>query len=207
MHRKLLTACIAVAAFAAFVVPTGASAANLTENGVTLTVGASITGTSTLARFINSNNTVTCTHAHISGTVTADANGTIAAEIAAGNPAFTGIGGGGDCESVGLGAVKPVVNSKLCLHIAKGTDTGTVTGCAGTAVTLTLKVTNFGLECHYERASIAAEITTAPADAQVRVVPGQLIKRHSSSFLCPAEYEFELELKLTTTDGTTLVFS
>lgn len=205
MHKKLITAWLAVIACSVFATAPSASAANLTESGVTIAVGASVTGTSTFVRFNNSNNSVTCTHVHMSGSVTADSNGTIAPEIPAGNPVFTGIGGGGDCESVGLGTTKPVVNSKLCFHIGNGTDVGTMTGC-GSAVTLTLKVTNLGIECHYERASVAAEITTAPTDAAIKVVPGQLIKRHSSSIFCPVEYELEMELTLTTTDGSTLIF-
>jgi hypothetical protein len=218
MRKKLITACLAIAAFAAFVVAPSASAANFTENGVTLKAGASITGTAGETKFTAGSNTVICSTADMSGTVKVDENGTILGEIAAGNPVFTGTGTGADCTSEGLGPVKPTVNSKLCLHIPKGTDIGTVDGCkvktivegvekeVTEPITFTLFATNLGLECHYSISSLNAEITTAPADAQVKVIPGQKVPRESN-FLCPLEGELDMEFTLTTTDGTTLTFS
>jgi hypothetical protein len=96
----------------------------------------------------------------MSGTATANENGTVAGEIPALNRSFTATGVNGDCTSSFLGPVKPTVNSKLCLHVAKGTDAGTVTGCAGAPVTFTLNVTNLGLLCRYETPSVAGTITT-----------------------------------------------
>ncbi|HEY6837429.1 MAG TPA: hypothetical protein VI389_01670 [Geobacteraceae bacterium] len=207
MHKKIIMACMAIAAFAAFVVAPSASALNLTENGTTVGAGASITGTSTLARFIAGGSTVTCDHNHMSGTVTTDSNGTIAGEIPVGSATFHGTAVSTDCTSNGLGPVQPTVNSKLCLHVSKS-DTGTVTGCAGAAVTFTLHVTNLGIECKYEKAEIGIEITTAPADAQVKIRPGELAKGEGpNSIFCPKEGELEMEFTLTTTDGTTLAFS
>ena len=205
MHKKLMMACMAITAFAAFVVAPAASGAVLTESGSAVAVGSSITGTAGETKFTAGGETVTCSKADMSGTVTANANGTVAAEIAAGNPIFLGTAGS-DCTSSGLGPVKWTVNSKLCFHVAKGTDQGTVTGCAGAAVTFTLSITNIGIECHYEKSSIVVEITTSPADAQVRVIPGQKVPRESN-FLCPKEGELDMEFTLTTTDETTLTFS
>ena len=208
MHTKIITACLAIAAFAAFGAAPSASASNLTESGVTVKAGASITGTSTLIRFIAGSNTLACTHAHMSGTVTADASGTIAAEIAAFNPVIGGTDTGTDCTSSGLGPVKWTVNSRLCLHVPNKTDFGTVTGCAGAPLTFTLNLTNLTTLCHYEKATLGVEITTAPVDAAVRARPGEVAKgEFPNSIFCPAEGELEMEFTLTTTDGTTLIFS
>jgi hypothetical protein len=213
MHKKIIMTCMAIAAFAAFVVAPAASGATLTEptaGGVIhhVAVGSSITGEASETKFTAGNSTVTCASAHMSGTVTANSNGTVAGEIAALNPLFTGTGSGGDCTSNGLGPVKPTVNSKLCLHVAKGTDTGSVTGCAGAPVTFTLDVTNLGLQCKYEKASIAVLITTEPADAEVLVEEGQIAKKEAGgSFFCPEQGELDMEFRLTTTTGQTLTFS
>jgi len=208
MHKKLITACLAIAAFAAFVVAPSASAVNLTSNGVTVPAGTWVTGTSNLARFIAGSNTLTCDHNHISGTVTVDANGTIAATIAAGTPTFHGTDVSTDCTSNGLGPVHPTVNSELCLHIANKTDFGTITGCEGKVVTFTLNFTNLGIACKYEKASIGTEITTSANPAAVRIRPGELAKGEASnSIFCPPEGELEMEFSLFTTDGTPLVFS
>jgi hypothetical protein len=213
MHKKIIMACMAIAAFAAFVVAPVASAAELTEGGVTVPVGASIKGTSTETKFTAGNNTVTCNHAVMTGTVTHNSEnevfkGTVSGEIPAGNAVFKGTDEKEDCTSNGLGPVKPTVNSKLCLHIAKGSDTGTVNGCSG-VVTFTLDVTKLGLECHYELPAVNGKITTEGEgkDAEINVIAGQIAKRHSSSVFCPAEGELDMEFKLTTTDGTTLTFS
>jgi len=208
MHKKLITACLAIAAFAAFVVAPSASAVNLTSNGVTVGVGASITGTSGLARFVAGGSTVTCDHNHMVGTILVDKEGTIEATIKADTPTFHGTDKETDCTSNGLGPVRPTVNSELCLHIANKTDFGTVTGCEGKVVTFTLNVTNLGLACRYEKASIGTEITTGSNPAAVRIRPGELAKGEASnSFLCPPEGELEMEFSLFTTDGTPLVFS
>ncbi|HET9677038.1 MAG TPA: hypothetical protein VFP21_05995 [Solirubrobacterales bacterium] len=169
--------------------------------------GASITGKATEVKVTAGNNTVTCAAAHMVGTLTANANGTVAEEILPANTAFTGTSTGSDCTSTGLGPVKVTVNSRLCLHITKGTDIGSVTGCTG-AVTFSLNITNLGITCHYEKASIGVEITTTPADAQVKVLAGENIKKENpDSVFCPPEGELDMEFTLTTTDGTTLTFS
>jgi hypothetical protein len=206
--KKMIVACMTITAFAAFVLAPMASAAVLTENGVAVPVGASFTSKTTEPRLVSGTTTIVCSAADMSGVVTASANGTIATEIVAGNPSFTGTAVGGDCTSGGLGPFKWTVNSKLCLHVPKGTDIGTVTGCGTAAVTFTLNFTSSGLFCHYEKASIGTEITTAPADAAVKIIPGEKSKGETgNSPLCPAEFELQMESTLTTTDGTTLTFS
>jgi len=203
MHKKLMLACMAIVAFAAFVMAPLASAATLTENGVAVPVGTSITGTATEFKYTTGISTFTCSHVEMSGTVTANANGTVAVEIPAGNPNFTGTASGGSCTSDQFGTVKWTVNSKLCLHIPKGTDIGTITGCGGASATFTLD----GPSCKYSASSLAGTITTVGAgkDAEVNVLE-QGVKREESIF-CPEEFKFDMEFRLTTTDGSTLTFS
>ncbi|HET9676780.1 MAG TPA: hypothetical protein VFP21_04665 [Solirubrobacterales bacterium] len=209
MHKKLMMACMAIAAFAAFVVAPSASAASLNEGAATVPVGASITGQNvagTETVFTAGELTVRCTKAHIPGTVTANSNGTVAGEILAGKPVFTGTGAGEDCTSP-LGDTKPTVNSKLCLHVAKGTDAGTVTGCAGASVTFSLNVTPLGITCTYSAASIGGTITTAPNAAAVNLVKAGPALKDTGGFLCPAEGTLDMEFVLTTTGGGALTFS
>jgi hypothetical protein len=206
MHKKLMLACMAIAAFAAFVLAPAASAATLTENGVAVAKGASITGTAGETKFTAGSSTVICSTADMSGTVTANENGTVSGEIPSLNPNFTGTGVNGDCTSSFLGPIKPTVNSKLCLHVAKGTDTGSVTGCGG-VVTFTLHVTNLGILCKYETNVVSGNITTAPADAAVNVVEEPAKGESGNNFACPSEGKLDMEFTLSTTGGGTLTFS
>ena len=212
MHKKLMMACMAIAAFAAFVMAPAASAATLTENGVAVPVGASITGQSSETKFTSSATTVTCSSAHMSGTLTAN-GGTVAGEILAANTSFSGTAAGGDCTSTNnFGPVTPTVKSKLCLDVAKGTDSGTVNGCVNEKgepqpITFILDVTNFGISCAYQVNSIAGTITTAPEDAKVNISEQPAPIEAGQNFLCPPEGKLDMEFTLTTTDGTTLLFS
>jgi hypothetical protein len=207
MHRKLMLACMAVAAFASFAGTPTASATALTEGGTTLAAGASITGTATEIKYTANSVTLTCSHMHMAGTVTANANGTFAAEFPAGSISVTGTDGG-DCTSTNLGPVKWTMTSKLCLHVGKGTDTATMTGCSGSPVTTVIDITNLGISCKYEVASVSGIITTEGGgkDAEVNILEQVKKGEASNSFFCPQEMKLDMEFKLTTTDGTTLGF-
>lgn len=203
MHKRLIKACMAVAAFAAFAAP-AASAANLKEAEVTIAPGASITAKGSGATLFTAGGiTFECTSTHASGTVTADAGGTIAGEIPVGGVVLKGTGAGEDCTS-GLGPFKPTMVSKLCLHLGPGTDAGTMTGCGG-SITFSLVVTSL-LTCKYTTASISGSITTAPKDAEINGREQPVIEVEPK-FLCPDTAEIDSEWVLTTTDGTTLQFT
>jgi len=208
MHKKLMMACMAIAAFAAFVIAPAASGAVLTEGGVPVAVGSSITGKATETKFTAGTSTVTCSNADMSGTVTANAKGTVAGEILAANTSFTGTATGGDCTSSNLGPVKPTVISKLCLHVEPTTDEGMVTGCGG-VVTFKLDVTNLGITCAYSTASVKGTITTEAdkKDAEVNVFEQPALRETGQNIFCPSEGKLDMEFVLTTTNGTTLTFS
>ncbi|HWN73317.1 MAG TPA: hypothetical protein VNN15_05875, partial [Solirubrobacterales bacterium] len=153
MHKKIIMACMAITAFAAFVAPP-ASAAVLTENGTAVSVGASITGKSSGLAIITAGElSIVCTNTHVVGTVTANASGTIAGEIPVGGLKLPGTATGEDCTTNSLGPAKPTMTTKLCLHIAKGTDTGTMTGCGG-VIKFALDLTSLGLTCRYQAPNI-----------------------------------------------------
>ena len=209
MHKKIIMACIAIAAFTAFAA-SSASAAHLRESnttGETLGAGASITATNVGNVLFTGGFNVNCTSAHMSGTVTKDENGAITAEIPALNPTFAGTGAGGDCTS-SLGSVNWTMNSKLCLNLPANTDNATITGC-GVNVTFSLNVTGVGT-CKYTAANIAAVITTdkpeLPKDAEVNI-SSQPFAEEGSLFFCPSAGQLDMEIVLTTTSGTTLVFT
>jgi hypothetical protein len=211
MHKKLIIACLAIAAFAAFVVTPGALATSLGEGTTVVPSGTAITGKSTELKFTAGGNTVTCTTADLIGTVTFNSGGTLATETLPANTSFSGTGSGGDCTSEGLGPVKLTVNSKLCLHIAKSIDTGTITGCAGAVVTFTLDITNlFNLNCRYEAVALTGKITTASEgkDAEVNLFEQPLAGEAGNSPFCPASGKLDMEFKLTTAaSGATLTFN
>ncbi|HET9676091.1 MAG TPA: hypothetical protein VFP21_01140 [Solirubrobacterales bacterium] len=211
MHKKIIMACTAIAASAA-IAASSASAAHLREGsttGTTLGAGASITATNVgNVIFTAGELTTTCTSVDMSGTVTKDENGTIAAEIPALNPTLAGTGIGGDCTSP-LGSVKWTVDSKLCFHLPANTDAVAITGC-GANVTFTLNVTNV-ITCQYTTEKIAAVITTdkteLPKDAEINISSQPLAREGGSALFCPANGQLDMEVVLTTTSGATLVFT
>ena len=206
MHKKIIMTCMAIAAFAAFVVTPAASSATLTEKGTAVSVGTSITGKSSGLAIITAGElSFVCTNTHVHGTVTANASGTIAGEIPVGGLSLPGTATGEDCTS-SLGPAKPTMTTKLCLHIAKGTDTGTMNGCGGT-IKFALDVTNIGLTCKYQANNISGTIVTAPTDAEVIGLQQVVTEEEPRSFLCPDEAKIDTQWVMTTTDGTTLQFS
>ncbi len=207
MHKKLMLACMAIAAFAAFVIAPAASATNLKENGTTVGVGASIKGTNTagtVTKFTAEGLNVECTHAELKGKVTRDDSGIIEGTIPKGaygvNYTFSSPPSE-DCTSA-LGPVRPTLNSEICLKIANS-DAGTATGCGGN-ISFTLDVTNFGISCTYSTASVANSITTGTGEVTVSEQKAGLTE---GGFLCPPEGKLDLNFVLTTTDGTPLVFT
>ncbi|MGN6588616.1 MAG: hypothetical protein ACTHKT_14280 [Solirubrobacterales bacterium] len=202
MHKKLMLACMAIAAFAAFVIAPVASATPvLTEGTTAVAVGSSIKGTNTGAtKFTASTGTVVeCSHAEFKGTVTKNSGTKITGEIPAGSSSFSGSAAESKCTS-GLGAVS-VSTGKLCLETA-ASDAVTVTGC-GANVTFVLTIA--GIECPYATASVSGTYSTT-GDATVNVSE-QTATRSNSNVFCPASGKIDMDFDLTTTAGTTLTVS
>jgi hypothetical protein len=211
MHKKLMMACMAIAAFAAFIVAPAASASPvLTEGGVALTghapgsgfVGASITGKNTGETVFTGAFNVRCTVAHLTGTLTANTGTKIKGEIPLGNSKFTGTGTNGDCTSA-LGNVGVTVNSKLCLESVTGQDNVVTTGCGGSVV-FTLEITGTG-PCKYSTASVTGSFVTN-VDAAV-TVSEQEAKKSEGGIFCPSSGKLDMVFDLQTTDEKTILLS
>lgn len=218
MHKKLITACLAIAAFAAFVVAPAASASPvlteitkiddgggvITEVSDTLSPGTSIKGTNTgntLFTIEKDKTAVECTHAEFRGNVTVNNGAQIKGEIPVGGSSFSGTGANGDCTSP-LGDIAPTVTSKLCLETTLGTDNVKITGC-GANIKFSLKVTGL-TTCNYKAAEVTGTFKTG-ADATVNLSEQRATLE--SGLFCPGEGWLDMDFDLTTTDGTTLLVS
>jgi hypothetical protein len=196
MYKKLMLACMAIAAFAAFVIAPAAQATTLTENGSAVAVGSSVTATNEGITKFTGGFGVECEKDHLQGTVTA--NGTnVEGEIPVGSAKFENASSS-ECSSL-LGPTTVTVTSRLCLKVAKGTDNLTVTGCGGNVV---FDLRAGGVTCKYETASVSGTATTntTPATAEVKEQPAQEV---GGSFFCPNEGKLDMTFKLYTTGGTT----
>jgi len=202
MHKKLMLACMAIAAFAAFVVAPSASATTLQEGGSAVAVGSSITGKNVNGntKFTSNLFNVECTTAHLKGTVTQN-NGTgeIKGEVPLGSASFTNAGG--ECSS-GAGATAVTVNSKICLETSTsgGADNLKVTGCGGN-IKFSLNVTGLAT-CNYSQASLTGTFVTG-GDA-VGTLTEAAAAREGTNFLCPSTGKLDMSIELTTTSGATL---
>ncbi len=205
MPNKRMLACMAIAAFAAFVVAPAASASpELTESGSTVAVGSSTKGTNTgtvKITLVKGGSAVECNHAEFKGTVTKNNGTKLQIEVPIGGASFKGTATGEDCTS-SLGPVKVTVTSKLCFETI-GAGTIAITGCSGN-VSYSLHITGV-TTCKYSAASMSgtflinADYTDGLSEqAETLAEP---------NFLCPSNFWIDMALDRTTTDGTTLNIS
>jgi len=214
MNKKLLAACLVIAAFA--VVPSLASANPiLTEpTGTTLGTGVGIVGTNVgNTTLVTSTGTLTCTTAILTGTLTSNTTAT----GAKGNITSAKFGGTGATQS---GADEPectgsnffTPNTTItpgqslpwCLETPAATDTFTVKGgaCGGaqTAIKFKLDVTGIGT-CEYTRAAtVNGTLVTDGGGANentaaITSVPWTLA---SGPGLCPSEGSLTMRFALET---------
>lgn len=202
MQKNLVAACAALAALAAFVVPPAASASPVpTENGTALAVGSSITLKNTGNIFFTGATTLACEVADLQGTVTTETSAVFEVQVPVGGSSFTGTGSGGDCTS-SLAPFRVIVTSKLCFQ-DRPSDGLIALGC-GPNVRFTLEFTGFGT-CKYSTASLSGTLATG-ADATFNFSKQPYKKTEGGAF-CPSEGQLDMDLDLTTTDGTTLLIS
>jgi hypothetical protein len=204
MYKKLATACIAMAALAGFLIAPSASASPvLTEGGTAVAVGSSITFKNTGNIFFTGAATLACETGDLKGTVLVNTGTRIKSEVPLGGTSFTGTGTNGDCTS-SLGPFRMIMNSKLCMETITGTDTWRIIGCGSTNITFTLEFTGLGT-CKYTKERLNSAYTTS-ADATINVSKEPYVKEEGGAF-CPSEGQLDMDLDLTTTDGTTLLIS
>jgi hypothetical protein len=197
MHKKLILACMAIAAFAAFVIAPAASASpTLTSEGIDVPVGTSITAKNTGNTTFTGAFNVVCDHVHLGGDVTQNSGGVIKGELTTID--FNGTGTNTDCTSA-LGSTKVIVNSRLCIETVTGTDTIKTTGCVG-PVTFTLEVTGTG-PCKYSTEKVTGTYLTN-AEATVNISE-QEAKKHEGGIFCPSSGKLDMDFDLYTTGATT----
>ena len=205
MYKKLITACMAIAAFAAFVLPATASAANdpqLTDATGTVAVGSTIVGENVgNTVFWNTSTNIElaiCDKAFLTGKVLKNASGTVEGEITTATFAGTGSVHSHNNEKECTGDIgSSYVTVKSLPLIVKSTPTmaeheAQITGPAGANVKFLLGSTTAG-ECEYESAtSIKADYTTgtsATSDSTMTTrdtSAGSGAKLIRGGFLCPS---------------------
>jgi hypothetical protein len=213
MYKKLITACMALAAFVAFaVVPSLASASpELTEpTGTTLAAGSLIEGTNIKPTLFTSAFTkVECTTSTVTGKVIKNTGSEIEGEVSFAK--FSGTGSGGDCtSSVGdvLVTHNPATNGlPWCIKNTKTADQFEIRGGACSAAARPIRFTldfTSGLTCTYQRSTGAlGTFTTHPEDA-ILSVEEQSWPLFEGGFPCPSEGKLDMTftLETDTKDGT-----
>jgi hypothetical protein len=221
MHKKLMMACMAIAAFAAFVIAPAASASPvltditkiqdpnggpLTEVIDTLSVGASITGKNIngVTKFTGGFG-VECEVAHLKGTVTKNTGTSFAGTIPVGSATFTNAGGAA-CSSL-LGPTTVKVTSEVCLESIPKTDELTVDGCLVNNVTqpVTFDLTAGGITCKYSANTLKGSFTTGSDVAKLKEQAAS--EEEPRQFFCPDTGSLDMEFTVTTTDGTPVTVS
>jgi hypothetical protein len=197
MSKKLLLACLAIAAFGAFFIAPSASAVTFTDSQQPLAAGTSITAHSTgFFNFTGAFN-VTCSTVHKTGRITKNLTSVVAWDVSKETVSFTGTGTSSDCTSA-LGSTSVSFNSGLCFESQAG-DIMKATGC-GANVVFTLAVTGTG-PCKYSTASISGTFTTNSEPVTVTFTE-QEAKLTEGGFFCPGSVKLDGSLDTYTTGST-----
>jgi hypothetical protein len=225
MYKKLITACLAITAFAAFVLPASALAVNepqLTEGGSLVAVGSTIVGTASETKFTTTEGAtlVTCSTAKMTGTLKANSGSKVEWEVLKGSATFQGTGAvsahNGLPECTGsFGNFYKTVTTALCVRSDSTmlTDEFNVTGGAcGTngKVGFIIGSTTAGA-CTYESTgAVKGTYTTNGTQASLTTVDtsaGSGSKLVSGGFLCPTSGALAMTFTLETSGGTALTIS
>ena len=203
MHKKIIAAGMAVAALAAVGASVASASPVLTEGGLPVAAGASVTAVNTgTIKFTDREITEECSSLLWTGTVLQNTGTKIQLEFPKGL-GFSGTGTGGTCTSP-KGEFTWGFKSKLCFEANKGSDNIAVTGC-GANLLFTI-----GLECEYSAASMTGTFITN-SDATITLA-NQSFERIKGLFIaggipCTTPASIDVVLDLTTTNGTTLSIS
>jgi hypothetical protein len=230
MSKKLILACMALVALAAFALPAAASAKPRlceTEGATctTLATGVKIHAHNVGIFKITTSNTsvlLECSTATMTGTLTKNNAEDIEATIE--SATFTGTGAGGKCTSALLGnttiTTRPAagetwIGLPYCLTAGGAEDKFSVRGgaCneAARAITFVLHTTNIGV-CRYTRSTaIEGTFTTHTSSSEDAIltishVPegaAKFTKEAVSGVLCPEAVWWDLQMTLTTDNSPT----
>jgi hypothetical protein len=163
MHKKLITACLAVVALAAFALPAVSQAANnpllTSPTGTAYSSTGKITGTNignTLLQSTAGATELTCTSAVLTGTLTANASGNVQGNVE--TATFTGTGGSGGCTGFLTFTIDPGT-LPWCLKStsAMAEDEFQVLGgkCSEAAKKIEFTITGAGGKCRYQATTTA----------------------------------------------------
>ncbi len=225
MHKKLIAACMALAAFAAFALPATASATNdpqLTDSEGTVTVGSTITATSTSPTMVGTGGatTVTCNTLVLTGTVVKNAGGTVESTISKAQCSGTGAvstdNSLNECTTSFGNSYITVTNLPLCIRSTPemATDEFQIVssdcGAGGNPIKFIWGSTTAG-ECEYEFTNAISGTQTTNGTQAVLTVnstqSGSGYKKIKGSFLCPSSWMFNMALTLSTDGGAAITIS
>jgi len=212
MYKKLILSCMAVAAFAAFVLPATASAATATDPEH-VKVGASITSKNTgNAIFMRTDGVtpeVTCSTIHATGSVTKNSEGVFSATISTFN--FSGTAplnphnGLNECTSSSIGSsFITVANLPLTITTVAPGDNFYLFGKNGGKVKFIIGSTVIG-ECEYEATNPAisgtytTSVTTVFTPSNTQAGSGSKLIR--GGFFCPTSAQLFMSFNFQTTNG------
>lgn len=225
MSKKLITACMALVALAAFALPAVASAANdpdLTHPTGTMMavhplgktcledptgcIDATNIGV-TKMKSPGGATLVECSQATMTGMLTKNDGSNVEGDIT--STSFSGTGTGGECTS-SFGGITVDTNigngTPWCLRSTStmGTDKFQVRGnacnLASRSITFVLTSTTVGT-CKYNRtAALEGEYTTHPTDAILHLKPGASTEfaLEEGGFFCPSAGQLEMSFTLET---------
>jgi len=225
MHKKLITACLAIAVFAAFVVAPSASAVQIGETNekheftaLKANSGVKITGTQLGASRMTDKNggiLVECTKGTMTGELTENGANVITGDIT--SASFTNNTGGACPSIVGTSVVTtkiedkgpPVVQTGVpwCLSTIKATDTFEVRGgnCNEAARNLIFILDNsVAGECEYSKASVTGTFRTDVKETEDAILTvtknGAFVLIRGGAF-CPKEGFLDMEFTLETDES------
>jgi hypothetical protein len=218
MYKKLITACMAVAAFAAFVIPATASAnPDLTEGGVLVPTATNIVGTNVGETIMTTSlGKVICTNVVLKGTLTVNSTekgieGDINSATFAGEGETAPGEPDKECTSWAGGVSvtpNPATNGlPWCVEATENSDTIKLRGGSCTSATRPIRFTlvfTSGLigTCTYQRTNAAVgTIDTVNSTAGIL---DQEWTRFEGGAGCPSVGKLDMTFKLETENGTAL---
>ncbi|HWC47799.1 MAG TPA: hypothetical protein VG448_02850 [Solirubrobacterales bacterium] len=223
MSKKLITACLALVAFAAFILPASASAANdpqLTSSGSLVPAGTSIIGTLSGGSVVFWNTAtniqqLVCSNFKLDGSVLRNSGSTVEVEVT--SYGFWGTGAANvdnglpECTGSFGNLFFTARNLPFLLKSLPTYNTDEVQLSAKIGnIKFLLGSTTAG-ECEYETAaSIKADTTTGGTEAQITTrdtAAGSGFKLIRGGFLCPESGMLLMTFNMETTSGTKVVVS
>jgi len=224
MRSKLFAACLSLVAFAAFAVPSLASASNtplVVENGTALATGTKIEGVNVgVTKMTTSIGTIECSTAIMTGTLTKNTTGTVEGDIETAQFGGTGAKAAGadepECTTKAfLGGDTTVTPStgtnglNWCLRSTSTMAThefqlrGNACTSASRPIRFALDVTGIGT-CQYERSTaVPGTHTTSTTSSTLSISEVEFPAVSGNPFGCPSNGKLDMSFQIRTSGGGT----